>query len=159
MDPRWRISHTRGYLELGMLKDAAAELAALPASFHEDPEVITLSLALYQQTEDWAALKSVASRYARLRPNEPSGWIMWAYATRRADSLEQAEKILTEGRTLHPNDPTMAFNLGCYACLRGDLPAAHRWVAHAITLDKRFREIAAQDPDLAALRAARQPPA
>lgn len=78
----------------------------------------------------------------------------WAYATRRAESLTAAEKILLEAERLHPAEPTIQFNLGCYACQRGALAEARRRVARAIALDKKFIGAAASDPDLEPLRSA-----
>ena len=48
MDPRWHLSHARGYLELGMLKDALAELNALPPALAASEEALAL-----RATHDW----------------------------------------------------------------------------------------------------------
>jgi hypothetical protein len=50
-------------------------------------------------------------------------------------------------------EPTIQFNLGCYACQRGDLNSARTRVDRAIALDPKFSVLAATDPDLAPLRA------
>ncbi len=85
-------------------------------------------------------------------PTEAAGWVTWAYAVRRADSLAAAESILLEAERHHPKEATIQFNLGCYACLRGDLGAARRRIDRAVALDPKFAPAAATDPDLAALR-------
>jgi hypothetical protein len=85
---------------------------------------------------------------------EAGAWIMWAYATRRDQSLAVAEKILLEAESEHPQEATIQFNLGCYACQRGDLKEARRRVDRAIAIEKSFRTLAATDPDLAPLREA-----
>ena len=69
-------------------------------------------------------------------------------------SLAAAETILLDAERLHPAEPTIQFNLGCYACQRGALAEARRRVDRAIALDKKFATAAATDPDLAPLRAA-----
>jgi len=154
MEPRWHLSYARGYLELGMIAEAAAELDALPKSQDSEIEVLSLRIALYQKRNQWPELKVASAELARQRPQDAGAWIVWAYATRRTDSLEAAEKILAEAKVLHPKDPTIAFNLGCYRCQRGDLEGAHRLVEEAIALDSQFRELAIADPDLSPLRAA-----
>jgi Flp pilus assembly protein TadD len=78
---------------------------------------------------------------------------MWAYATRRAETVAEAEAILRDAEQRHPRDPTIKFNLGCYACLRGDLTLARTYVERAIELDRSFIAIATDDEDLIALRA------
>ena len=67
--------------------------------------------------------------------------------------LASAEAILRDAETRHPEEPAIQFNLGCYACQRGDLAEARRRVDRAIALDKSFRQQAATDDDLAPLRA------
>ena len=53
----------------------------------------------------------------------------------------------------HPEEATIQFNLGCYACQRGDLKVARERVTRAIALDAAFQQAASTDPDLAPLRA------
>jgi tetratricopeptide (TPR) repeat protein len=153
VNTRRRLEHARGYLELGMVAEAAAELEQIPPAERDQLETIAVRVALLQHQEDWSALRSVAQEFVRKAPIEAAGWITWAYATRRAESLEAAEIILLEAEQHHPDEPTIQFNLGCYACQRGDLPEARRRVERAIKLDPKFKAAAATDPDLEPLRA------
>ncbi|MBP7142666.1 MAG: hypothetical protein KBA71_12215 [Opitutaceae bacterium] len=154
MDARWHLSHARGYLELDMLPEAAAELEALPKDRAMSADALSLRITLYQKRCQWRELTSASAALARQRPEDAGAWIIWAYATRRAQSLEDAERILDEAKSLHPKEATIAFNLGCYHCQRGDFDGAARLVAEAIALDSRFQELASTDPDLAPLRQA-----
>ena len=155
MQPKWRLSHAQGYLGLGMVAEAAAELDRIPAPDCDETPVLALRLAVLQERCEWAALRLVAAEFVRRDPAEPSGWVTWAYATRRAESLAAAEQILLEAERLHPREATIQFNLGCYACQRGALAEAQRRVDRAIALDKKFAAAAATDPDPAPLRAMR----
>jgi tetratricopeptide (TPR) repeat protein len=152
MQLKWLLSHTRGYLELGMVEEAAAELDRVPAAAATAFEVRVLRALVLQERKQWTELKPIAASLVREKPEEAGWWIMWAYATRRADSLAEAEKILIEAEANHPKEATIQFNLGCYACQRGDLATARSHVDRAIALDQHFREAAATDPDLAPLR-------
>lgn len=154
MNPRWFLSHARGYLELGMVEEAAAELARLPASHSEADDVLALRAVVLQEQQRWHEMRVVARELLHRQPETADWWIMCAYATRRAESLAEAEAILRDAELRHPQEPTIQFNLGCYACLRGDLAEARRRVEQAIALDARFRAAAATDPDLAALQQA-----
>ncbi len=154
MRSKWRISHAQGYLGLGMVAEAAAELDQIAEAERDAPEVLALRLTVLQERCEWPALRAVAAEFVRRSPAEPAGWVTWAYATRRAESLAAAEKILLEAERLHPAEATIQFNLGCYACQRGALAEARRRVNRAIALDKKFAAAAATDPDLAPLRAA-----
>ena len=151
MQPKWHVSHARGYLELGMVAEAAAELERIPAPERDALEVLALRVAVLQERCDWAALRAAAGEFVRRAPAEAGAWVTWAYATRRADSLATAEKILLEAERLHPREATIQFNLGCYACQRGALAEARRRVDRAIALDEKFAAAAATDPDLAPL--------
>jgi len=154
VDPKWRLSHARGYLGLGMVEEAAAELDQLPATAAQETEALSLRALVLQEREQWPALVDAARQLVLRQPGEPGWWIAWAYATRRSQSLAAAEAILLEAERTHPAEPTVQFNLGCYACLRGDLPEARRRVDRAIALDHSFRAAAATDPDLELLRGA-----
>ena len=68
--------------------------------------------------------------------------------------MKAAEKILQEAAERHPQDATIQFNLGCYACLLGELPEAKARVVRAITIDSEFLKNALEDPDLQQLREA-----
>jgi predicted Zn-dependent protease len=152
MQLKWLLSHTRGYLELGMVEAAAAELEQVPAAADGHFDVRVLRAQLLQEQKLWVRLTPLAAGLAREKPDDPGWWIMWAYAVRRAESLAAAEKILLEAETHHPKEPTIQFNLGCYACQHGDLATARKRIDGAIALDEHFREAALTDPDLAPLR-------
>lgn len=147
-----RLSHAQGYLALGMVAEAAAELDRIAAPDAQTSEVIAVRLAVLHEQNNWPAVRDLARELVQRDPSEPAVWISWAYATRRADSLAAAEEILREAERQHPTEATIQFNLGCYACQRGDLSAARARVDRAIALDGKFTELAATDPDLAPLR-------
>ena len=154
MLPQRRLSHAQGYLGLGMVAEAAAELSHLSGPDAESPAALVVRLAVLHEQHDWPAVCELAGRLIGGGRAGAGLWITWAYATRRADSLAAAEAILSRAEQMHPQEPTIQFNLGCYACLQGDIRTARRRVARAIALDESFAGLAATDPDLAALRAA-----
>lgn len=152
VDLKWRISHVRGYLELGMVKEAKAELEAIPPAEAKLPQVVALRVGMLQATEQWRALRTYAKQLVEEDPEEAGWWIVLAFAARRATSVKAAERVLLSAEKLHPRDPTVQFNLGCYACLLGKLEAAKERVVRAIALDGEFLKNALEDPDLQALR-------
>ena len=152
MELKWRLAHARGYLGLGMIEDASAELDEVPPDMARETEVLALRALVLQEQAQWPTLVGVASELVLRQPMEPGWWVAWAYAARRSQSLAAAEAILLEAERTHPQEASIQFNLGCYACLRGDLTEARRRVDQAITLNGSFKEAAATDPDLAPLR-------
>lgn len=157
MSPRWLISHARGYLELGLVAEAAAELDQLAPELRDGDEVLLLRMAVLREQRHWVELRQVAATLVQRHPANAEAWITLAYATRRAVSLLEAEAVLRDAEFLHPREATIQFNLGCYACVRGDVAEARRRVAAAIALEPHFVAAAATDPDLAVLRAADRP--
>lgn len=152
MQSKWRLSHVQGYLGLGMVAEAAAEFELLSPTDRDTTPALTLRIAICQEQQDWPSLRDASIELVRRVPDQVGGWITWAYAVRRAESILAAEEVLRIAETKHPREPTIQFNLGCYACQLGDLAEARRRVEHAIALDKDFRELAGTDPDLAPLR-------
>jgi tetratricopeptide (TPR) repeat protein len=154
MELKWRLSQARGYLGLGMVEEAAAELDRVPAEAAQQTEVLALRALVLQEQAKWPLLADVARELVQRQPAESGWWITWAYATRRTRSLNAAEAILLEAERTHPREAAIQFNLGCYACQRGDLAEARRRVNQAIVFDESFKEAAAADSDLAPLREA-----
>jgi predicted Zn-dependent protease len=137
-----------------MVAEAAAELDHLSGPDAQTPAALAVRLAVLQEQADWPAVRDLAGHLVRQGDAEPGLWITWAYATRRAESLAAAETILLQAEITHPDEPTIQFNLGCYAAQQGKFPLARRRIARAIALEAAFAPLAASDPDLAPLRAA-----
>lgn len=152
MHVKRHLSYAQGYLELGLIAEAAAELDRIDPAAQEIPEVLGIKMAVLHEQKDWPTLAKVAHQFVQRSPNESAAWVTWAYATRRCESLAAAERILLEAEQHHATEATIQFNLGCYACLRGDLTEARRRVDRAIALEPKFSEAATTDPDLEALR-------
>ncbi len=155
---QWHLSQARGYLGLGMVQEAAAELDQVSPADARQTDVLALRALVLQEKEEWPALVEAARELVQRQPGEAGWWIAWAYATRRSRSLAAAEAILLEAERSHPKEAAIQFNLGCYACLRQDLVEARRRVERAVALDKSFREAVAIDPDLELLRKEPDPP-
>jgi predicted Zn-dependent protease len=154
MFPQRRLSHAQGYLALGMVAEAAAELDRLSETEAQNAAVMAVRLTILHEQKNWVGVRDLARELVERVPDEPGVWVTWAYATRRCESLDAAKKILAQAELHHPTDPTIQFNLGCYACQEGDLKTARTHVDRAIALDPKFAELAATDSDLAPLRAA-----
>ena len=51
-------------------------------------------------------------------PRNPDAWIKLARIVRRAENVEEAEKVLFKARAWHPKNALVAFNLACYASVK-----------------------------------------
>jgi tetratricopeptide (TPR) repeat protein len=152
MNWKWRVSHARGYRELGLLKEAQRELECISDVHASESEVLIEQAALGQESGAWEKLANACRALVQRHPEDVGWWIMWAYGARRSTSLTDAEKILLEAEVLHASDATIQFNLGCYACQLGNLAAAYVRVQKAIALDPQYRSLAKSDADLEPLR-------
>lgn len=150
-----RLRAVAGWLELGLPQDALEELLRLPESTLAGPDVLELRWMIEARLERWAEALVTAEKLVALRPEEAGGWLHRAYALRRAPEggLEEARAALRPAVEKFPNEATIPYNLGCYACQLGDLDEARSWLAEAIRRGglKQIREMALKDRDLTPL--------
>lgn len=151
---RRHLEYARGYLELGMLAEAAAELTGVNLADQNLPEVGEVRADLHMQAKQWQPLLATARAYARQRPEADKGWIYWAYALRELDHVAEAQAVLREAEPRHGAAcAVLHYNLACYACLLDDKAEAKRRLVIAFALDVTWKESALSDPDLATMRA------
>jgi len=93
----------------------------------------------------------VARKLVDWNSDAPGNFIDWAYAIRRAKSIDLAHAILTRAAALHPDDGAIQFNLACYEAQLGNIDRAKMDLSRAIKADPKFSLMAIDDPDLEAL--------
>ena len=137
-----------GYLELGMLDDAALALEEIEPEDKTRTEVLGARIALYITAKKWDMAAAVASHLVKVEPQNEAWWINLAYSVRRSEGIEQAEAILQRAQAIHPKVAMIAFNLACYASATGRMEDAKERLRNAIELDKDVRKLALDDEDL-----------
>jgi Flp pilus assembly protein TadD len=137
-----------GYRELGMFKDAAQALEAIEPEDRTRKEVLGARVDLYMAIKEWNLAAAIAGHLIEVEPENAGWWINLAYATRRGESIQQAETLLRRALELHPNNAIIAFNLACYTCVTGRAEEAKAFLRRAIELDDGIRELALHDEDL-----------
>ena len=143
-----------GYLELGMLEDAAGELGNLQPEVRTSSAVLCVRMEIYRTAKKWTLMEASLESYGSRIPMilfDPDHWNNLAWAVRRKDSIEAAQIILLEALEKFPNDAMTNYNLGCYACLLGAMEEAKKFVGDAIKLDSKYKLMALDDPDLESL--------
>jgi len=140
-----------GFVELAMPLEADEELDRITPEKRALPAVQAVRLLVYLLSERWESAAVLARHFAReIEPTNAQWWISWAYAARRAESLQAAQAILLSCEPLlHSQEPTINFNLACYAAQLGELKEAKAWLRKAIGLDARMKLRALEEPDLA----------
>jgi hypothetical protein len=150
-DDQRHLTAAEGYVALGMYLDANAELEAIDAEVRHVAEVLAVRMEIYRGLKKWELMRTVAARLAAHDPDDVQWAISLAYATRRAQSIEAARRILLDAVEQHPGEPLLHYNLACYECQLGLLEVAKGRLAHAFKLAPKCRLMALEDDDLAPL--------
>lgn len=144
-----------GWLELGNVAEARAELNRISAAVQERADLLEVRWILDAREEDWPAALKTAERLVKIAPANASGWLHRAYATRRVskDGVQKAEAVLIPAVEKFPEEPTIPYNLACYACVQGRLEDARNWLKEAVKRGgkKKIQKMALSDSDLEAL--------
>ena len=138
----------QGYVELGMFPDANEELEEIDPDVRHLPEVLAVRVGIYRALEAWPLMQVVARQLALYAPDEPDWTVAWAFATRRADSLDAARLILVNAVERLPGVAVFAFNLACYEAQLGDITSAKAHLSRAIELRGDLRLRALEELDL-----------
>jgi predicted Zn-dependent protease len=141
----------QGYSELGMFEDALAELNSLPEEFSTNFTVLELRIGVLMQAKRWKTALTASRDLCRLDGENTTGYIHAAFCLHELGKTAEARDILLEGPTALHAVPTFHYNLACYECALGHLDLARMHLEKSFELDKKLREFARSDPDLAPL--------
>src|SRR4030095_441985 len=144
---------TQGYCELGMFADALKELEALPKSLQDHPAIVEARLIVLMQARRWKDALRVGQQLTKLAPDRNIGYIPTAYCVHEIGHTEKARTILLNGPETLRSEPVFHYNLACYECTLGNHDVARAHLEKSVELDKKFRDYAKTDPDLAPLHA------
>ncbi len=145
-----------GYLELGMLPDAAAEFARIDPEDLSATDVRVIRLDLALAAKEWDIAVATGTLLAHTAPDKVQGWIGWAYALRELQRVSEARDVLLTAEEPHGKTSALLhYNLACYYCLLGDLETARTRLDRACRMEQSFAADARHDPDLKDLRAQR----
>jgi len=152
------IAAAEGWIELGNLNEARAELAQIPESERQHPEFLSVHWSLCAADQNWAEALHVAAQLVEAVPDEHAGWLHQAYALRRAPGggLQAAWDCLFPALKKFPKVPIIPYNLACYACQLDRKEQARELLKSAMSTGKssdaaHIKLIALQDSDLEAL--------
>ena len=143
----------QGYLELGMVEEALAELVAVQSPMISDSDLIEMRLHILMQGGRWSDALASAEELLRLNSSALSAYIHGAFALHELGRTTEARDLLLRGPQVLRNDPTFHYNIGCYEAVLGNNDSAMRSLKKSFALDETYRDFAKQDPDLEAIRA------
>lgn len=146
------LSAAVGWMELGDLVESEKELNRVSAAQQCHPDVLEVRWLLLAQSQRWQPALEIARTLVKVAPERSSGWLHQAYALRRAaeDGLQQAWEALLPASSKFPKEPTIPYNLSCYACQLNQLEEAMTWFRRALLVGDRdqIKRMALCDPDL-----------
>jgi tetratricopeptide (TPR) repeat protein len=143
-----RLLSAEGYIDLGMYREAAAELRELDPSLFALEDTLVLQLSVYAGLRQWKKAHRLARELSQQNPDNPQ-WAIWsASAACRVESVEAAQRILLQALVTHPDNANIHYNLSCYETRLHHFRMAQRHLARAIQLDPRFKLVAMDDADL-----------
>jgi len=145
---RESFEESRALFEAGKFDAALLALEGIPERYQVNPDILEFRCHLYMSAQQWALAAGLAQRLAETAPGEPGHWISWAFAVRRLQSIEAAEKILVTAREGHPQCAIIHFNLACYAAQTGRLAEAAALLQTAVRLEPAMAKQAGEDSDL-----------
>jgi predicted Zn-dependent protease len=143
----------QGYSELSMFDDALAELDSLPPNAAGHAVVMELRAVILMQARRWKPALEASRALCVLEPGQTGGYIHAAFCLHEMGRTEEARAVLLGGPSSLHAEPTYHYNLACYECVLGHLDLARMHLEKSIELDKKYRDFAKGDPDLAALHA------
>src|SRR6267142_1290911 len=152
------VSAAHGWLELGNIAEARAELANVANGNRNHPDVLEVRWAICAEEQKWEEGLKIARALVQAAPDSPAGWLHQAYALRRVPEggVKQAWTALLPAFDKFPKKPEAAmisYNLSCYACQMNQLDAARVWFQRAIVIGgkkrkEKIKQMALEDSDL-----------
>jgi Tfp pilus assembly protein PilF len=141
-----------GWMELGNLAEAKAELGRITPALQTHPDVLEARWLICAQARQWEEALVAARALVEAAPERASGWLHQAYALRRVaeGGLQQAWDALLPAHDKFPRESTIAYNLSCYACQMKQLDTARLWLKRALEIGEKepVKRMALADPDL-----------
>jgi tetratricopeptide (TPR) repeat protein len=151
----FHLSAALGWLQLGNRAEAQADWNRLTPAARQHPDALEVQWAIHADAKNWTAALEAAQALLAAAPDRASGWLHRAYALRRVPGggLQAAWDALHPAHEKFPDEPTIPYNLACYACQLGRLDDARQWLQRAreITGPETIRQMALNDADLETL--------
>ncbi|MDX1952924.1 MAG: tetratricopeptide repeat protein [Verrucomicrobiota bacterium] len=149
---QFHLSAASGWVDLGNFKEAARELARVDGRFWNHPDVLEMRWVLHTANGHWEQSINIATQMVLAAPERPEGWIHRAYSLRRAPQggLEAAWDSLHPALKAFPEEPTIHYNLSCYACQMNRMDEARILLKSALKVGNKniIKQKALQDSDL-----------
>jgi predicted Zn-dependent protease len=149
-----RLRAAEGWLELGNAEEATAELQQVDPAILTHPDVLNLRWQICRKIKRWESCWELARTFTQTAPKDPRGWTSLAQTLYHTQRVQEAYDLAVSKMSQFPKYWPLYYDAACYACLTGRLQQARQFLqlATAFGEEAEIRRLAAQDPDLTALR-------
>lgn len=145
------LQSAEGYGELGMFEDAMRELESIPQEYQRDLKVAQIRMFTLLRFKQWRTALEVSQLLCNDHPDQPVGYIHAAFCLHELGNTAEARETLINGPQSLLNEPTYYYNLACYNAVLGETQQARAYLKTSFKMNKKFRELAENDPDLRAI--------
>lgn len=146
----FHLEAARGWLDLGNFHEARHEIEKLREKYKDHPQVLEVNWQISAREGNWERCAGLAEKAIKGAPKSVNGYIHLAYALHELKRTQEAWDLLFPVAEKFPKDPTIKYNLACYATRLGRLWEAEQWLKLAFTVgnESELRAMALQDADL-----------
>jgi len=125
-----------GWLMLGNADEARREFEQLCPSARNHPSALDFEWHWLAHEQRWDEAVEVAQRLVEQSAHRADSWIHRSFALHELRRTQEAHDLLLPALKQFPEEPTIPYNLACYASQLGDLTAARRWILRVLRLDE-----------------------
>jgi len=147
----WALSFARGYLELGMVRQAEQELTRLPAPAHDLPAVMSLRSHVLVARRRWRRVVAHARRAVQLFPESPEYYIHAATAFDMLGRRDEGRRVWASAPAAVRTNGVAHLHVARFEARLGNVDAAREHLASALDLDPKLRAVVSRDPHLIAV--------
>jgi hypothetical protein len=115
-------------------------------------EAVELRTVILIQASRWKPALIASRALCLVAPDKKEGFIHAAFCLHVLGRTSEARDTLLSGPDSLHTEATYHYNLACYECTLGNLDLARMHLDKSFEMDKKLREAAKTDPDLAGLR-------
>jgi tetratricopeptide (TPR) repeat protein len=151
---RHSLDAATGWLMLDNTREARLEFQQISPRYQNHPEVLDIEWRLLSQERRWEESLRVAELELAITPESAGAWIHRSYSLHELKRTAEALGQLSPAAEKFPDEPTIPYNLACYACQLGDLPNARLFLQQSLEIEPDTRskmgrlQIALEDTDL-----------
>ena len=140
-----------GYLYLGLVDEALAELNRVLKHERVDSDVLLSRIRVLLHMKKWTSAEALSGRGEKLHPHEGEFTVQRAFALHQMKKAAAAEQALLAAPDWIRRTGILHYNLACYQARLGDLSLARECIDVAIQMNAGIKKNARSDPDLQAL--------